>query len=69
MATYKIMKLASNTNDIKYYTPILNTDGTEYSTTDVAILETKLLELMNTVVKSNLKVYSDYSITDDLTIA
>ena len=66
---YKIMKLASTTNSVNYWTPILNSDGTEYSTTDLVVLETKLLELMNTIIKSNLKVYSEFSITDDLTIA
>ncbi|MDF2952364.1 MAG: hypothetical protein K0S18_1947 [Anaerocolumna sp.] len=66
---YKIIKLISNANLVNYWQFVLNADNTEYSTTDLAVLESKLLELMTDIPLSKLKVVTELSVTDDLTIA
>jgi hypothetical protein len=65
---YKILKLISAANGANYWQFVLNADNTEYSTTDLAVLETKLLELLKEIPISKLKVISEHSISDDLTI-
>ena len=66
---YKIMILASNSSGVNFWQFVLNADNTEYATTDLVVLETKLLEILEETPISKLKVISELSITDDLTIA
>ena len=66
--TYKIMKLASTNGELAYWQFVLNTDNTEYSTTDLAVLETKLLDIMKETTISKIKVVSEHTVTSDLTI-
>ena len=65
---YKIMKLASVSNGLNYWQFILNADNSEYETTDLVVLETKLLEILEEVPISKLKVVTEHIVTDDLTI-
>ena len=65
---YKIMKLSSSSNSVNYWTFVLNADNTEYSTTDLVVLEAKLLEIMEDLPLSKLKIVSEHIVTDDLTI-
>ena len=67
--TYYIQQIANTSNDVNYWTYVLDANGNEYSTTDLVILESKLLELMENIPKSKLQVISKYTITDDLTIS
>jgi hypothetical protein len=63
---YKIMKLISTSNDVSYWQFVLNSDNTEYETTDLVVLENKLLEILQEIPISKLKVVSEISFTDDL---
>ena len=63
---YKIMKLASNSNNVSYWQFVLNADNSEYTTTDLVVLETKLLEILEEVPISKLKVVTEISFEDDL---
>lgn len=63
---YKIMKLATVSNDVNYWQFVLNADNTEYTTTDLVVLETKLLEILEEVPISKLKVVTEISFEDDL---
>lgn len=63
---YKIMKLVSISNNVSYWQFVLNSDNAEYETTDLVVLETKLLELLKEIPISKLKVVSEVSFTDDL---
>lgn len=64
--TYKIMKLASTSNSVSYWQFVLNADNTEFSTTDLVVLETKLLELLEDTPIGKLKVVNEVNFTDDL---
>ena len=66
---YKIMKLATVSNDVNYWQFVLNADNTEYETTDLVVLETKLLEILEEVPISKLKVVTEISFEDDLIFA
>lgn len=63
------MKLASKSNDVSYWQFILNADNSEYETTDLIMLEDKLLELLEEIPISKLKVVTDVNFTDDLIFA
>ena len=66
---YKIMKLATVSNDVNYWQFVLNADNTEYTTTDLVVLESKLLELLEDTPISKLKVVNEVGFTDDLIFA
>ena len=65
---YKILMLHATNNSSNYWQFILNADNSEYETTDLVVLETKLLEILEEVPISKLKVVTEHIVTDDLTI-
>ena len=66
---YKIMKIATVSNDVNYWQFILNADNSEYETTDLVVLEDKLLKLLEDIPISKLKVVTEISFEDDLIFA
>ena len=66
---YKIMKLASASNNVDYWQFILNADNSEYETTDLVVLEDKLLKLLEDIPISKLKVVTEIQFEDDLIFA
>lgn len=66
---YKIMKLASESNNVDYWQFILNADNSEYETTDLVVLEDKLLKLLEDIPISKLKVVTEIQFEDDLIFA
>ena len=64
--TYKILQQISTTS-IEYF-QFVQANDEDYSTTDLIVLEAKLLELMATIPKSKLRIISEHSFSDDLTI-
>ena len=66
---YKILKLVSNSNGVDFWQFILNADNTEYATTDLVVLETKLLEILEEIAISKIEVVTEVNFTDDLIFA
>ena len=66
---YKIMKLASSSAGVDYWQFILNADNSEYETTDLVVLEDKLLKLLEDIPISKLKVVTEIQFEDDLIFA
>ena len=64
--TYKILQQISTTTT--EYFQFIQVNGADYSTTDLVVLEAKLLELLETIPKSKLKIISEHSFSDDLII-
>ena len=65
---YKILLLVSDNANGKYY-KYLQVNNADYSTTDLVVLEAKILELMQTLSKNEIKIVTEHSFTDDLTIS
>jgi hypothetical protein len=67
--TYYIQQLSSTSNGVDYWTYILDTNGNEYSTTDVVELEVKLKELYKSFGEDKILVVSRHTVTNDLSIS
>lgn len=66
--TYYIQQIANTSNNVDYWTYVLDSNGTVYSTTDIVVLESKMLELYQSFAKNKLQIISKHTVTDDLTI-
>lgn len=65
---YKILLLVSN-NATGQYWSFLQVNNADYSTTDLVVLENKVLELMQTHNEKEIKIVTEHSFTNDLTIS